>query len=129
VAGDGPERERLHKQYPNVRWFGVLDGASLAKLYRTADVFVFTSITDTFGLVMLEAMACGTPVAAFPVAGPIDVVKPPQAGILDKDLRRACLAALNTPRAGVLEHAATFNWTLASQQLFSALQPINGAKS
>jgi glycosyltransferase involved in cell wall biosynthesis len=129
VAGDGPERKRLQKQYPNVRWFGVLDGASLASLYRTADVFVFTSITDTFGLVMLESMACGTPVAAFPVAGPIDVVKPPQAGILDKDLRGACMAALNVPREGVLTHAATFNWTLASQQLLAALQPIEGIKS
>jgi glycosyltransferase involved in cell wall biosynthesis len=89
---------------------------------------VFTSTTDTFGLVMLEAMACGTPVAAFPVAGPIDVVKPPQAGILDKDLRSACLAALSVPREGVLEHAATFNWTLASKQLLSALQPIQGHK-
>ncbi len=128
VAGDGPERERLHKQYPNVRWFGVLDGASLASLYRSADVFVFTSITDTFGLVMLESMACGTPVAAFPVAGPIDVVKPPQAGILDKDLRSACMAALSVPREGVLAHAATFNWTLASQQLLAALQPIQGNK-
>jgi glycosyltransferase involved in cell wall biosynthesis len=89
---------------------------------------VFTSITDTFGLVMLESMACGTPVAAFPVAGPIDVVKPPQAGILDKDLRSACMAALNVPREGVLAHAATFNWTLASQQLLSALQPMEGNK-
>jgi glycosyltransferase involved in cell wall biosynthesis len=129
VAGDGPERHRLQKQYPNVRWFGVLDGASLASLYRTADVFVFTSITDTFGLVMLEAMACGTPVAAFPVAGPIDVVKPPQAGILDKDLRSACMAALKVPREGVLEHAATFNWALSSQQLLAALQPIQGNKT
>ena len=124
VAGDGPERERLYKQYPNVKWFGVMDGASLASLYRSADVFVFTSITDTFGLVMLEAMACGTPVAAFPVAGPIDVVKMPQSGILDNDLRKACLEALNVPREGVLEHAATFNWIRASEQLLSALQPI-----
>ena len=127
VAGDGPERERLHKQYPNVKWFGVLDGASLASLYRSADVFVFTSITDTFGLVMLESMACGTPVAAFPVAGPIDVVKAPQAGILDNDLRRACMAALEVSREGVLAHAATFNWALASEQLLSALQPIRGS--
>jgi glycosyltransferase involved in cell wall biosynthesis len=129
VAGDGPERERLHKQYPDVKWFGVLDGTSLARLYRSADVFVFTSITDTFGLVMLEAMACGTPVAAFPVAGPIDVVKAPQAGILDTDLRRACLAALDVPREGVLAHAATFSWARASEQLLSALQPIQGSKA
>lgn len=128
VAGDGPERARLQKQYPGVRWFGVLDGASLASLYRSADVFVFTSVTDTFGLVMLEAMACGTPVAAFPVAGPIDVIKAPQAGILDTDLRRACLAALEVPREGVLAHAATFSWQRASEQLLSALQPILGAK-
>ncbi len=125
VAGDGPERERLQKQFPGVKWFGVLDGTSLASLYRSADVFVFTSVTDTFGLVMLEAMACGTPVAAFPVTGPIDVVKAPQSGILDTDLRRACMAALDVPRAGVLDHAATFSWTRASEQFLSALQPIH----
>lgn len=124
VAGDGPERERLQKQFPGVKWFGVLDGASLASLYRSADVFVFTSVTDTFGLVMLESMACGTPVAAFPVTGPIDVVKAPQSGILDTDLRRACMAALDVPREGVLAHAATFSWTRASEQFLAALQPI-----
>ncbi|MDR2195922.1 MAG: glycosyltransferase family 1 protein [Gallionellaceae bacterium] len=129
VAGDGPERERLHRQYPGVRWFGVLDGISLADLYRSADVFVFPSVTDTFGLVMLESMACGTPVAAFPVAGPIDVVKAPQAGILDTDLRRACLAALDVPRKGVLEHAATFSWTRATEQFLGALQRIRGDKA
>jgi 1,2-diacylglycerol 3-alpha-glucosyltransferase/glucuronosyltransferase len=129
VAGDGPERERLQNRHPDVKWFGVLDGISLARLYRSADVFVFTSATDTFGLVMLEAMACGTPVAAFPVPGPIDVVKAPQAGILDSDLRRACLAALEVPREGVLAHAATFSWRKASEQFLSALQPIHGTKA
>jgi len=124
VAGDGPERERLYRTYPTVRWFGMLDGPSLATLYRTADVFVFTSVTDTFGLVMLEAMACGTPVAAFPVPGPIDVVKSGQSGVLDTDLRTACLKALHIPREDVLSHAQTFSWASASEQFLGALQQL-----
>ena len=74
VAGEGPARRRLQARYPEARWLGVLDGHELARLYRSADVMVFPSVTDTFGLVIAEAMACGTPVAAFPVAGPIDVI-------------------------------------------------------
>ena len=124
VAGDGPERDRLHKTYPTVRWFGMLDGPSLATLYRTADVFVFTSVTDTFGLVMLEAMACGTPVAAFPVPGPIDVVKSGYSGILDNDLRHSCIKALDISRQDVLTHAQTFSWTRASEQFLGALQQL-----
>lgn len=125
VAGDGPERERLQKSYPNVRWFGMLDGPSLASLYRTADVFVFTSVTDTFGLVMLESMACGTPVAAFPVPGPIDVVAPDESGVLDNDLRSACMKALDISRSSVLAHAQSFSWERASNQFLSALHVIS----
>ena len=124
VAGDGPERERLYKAYPTVRWFGMLDGPSLATLYRSADVFVFTSVTDTFGLVMLEAMACGTPVAAFPAPGPIDVVKSGQSGVLDKNLHTACIKALDISRKDVLAHAHTFSWASASEQFFGALQQL-----
>jgi len=124
VAGDGPERDRLHKAYPKVRWFGMLDGPSLATLYRSADVFVFTSSTDTFGLVMLEAMACGTPVAAFPVPGPIDVVNSGYSGVLDTNLRTACMKALDIPRENVLSHAKTFSWQNASEQFVGALQKL-----
>jgi len=124
IAGDGPERERLHSTYTNVRWFGVLDGPSLATLYRTADVFVFTSITDTFGLVMLESMACGTPVAAFPCPGPIDVVKSGESGVLDPDLKVACLKALEISRESTTAHAQTFSWERACGQFFGALHKI-----
>jgi glycosyltransferase involved in cell wall biosynthesis len=127
VAGDGPERARLQKKYPHVRWFGVLDGQSLASVYRSADVFVFPSLTDTFGLVMLEAMACGTPVAAYPVPGPIDVVQTGVSGVLHADLRQACMQALAMDRDAVVKHACGFNWTIASQQFFDALQPITRA--
>ncbi len=111
VVGDGPQRTRLQAAYPGVRWFGMLQGEDLARVYRSADVKVFTSVTDTFGLVLVEAMASGTPVAAFPVAGPIDVVGASAGGVLDTDLRRACLAALALPLiahapAGQLQHAA-----------------------
>jgi glycosyltransferase involved in cell wall biosynthesis len=124
VAGDGPERDRLHKAYPGVRWFGMLDGPSLATLYRTADVFVFTSVTDTFGLVMLESMACGTPVAAYPCPGPIDVVVSGESGVLDQNLKTACLKALEIPREKALAHAQTFSWERACEQFLGALQQI-----
>jgi hypothetical protein len=133
VAGDGPARARLEARFPNraahegrgaVRWFGVLDGPALATLYRSADVMVFPSVTDTFGLVMAESMACGTPVAAFPVPGPIDVVGRSPGGALDTDLRAACLAALALPRDAVRRHAEQYSWERATQQFVAALRPI-----
>ena len=124
IAGDGPERKRLEAKYPHARWFGVLDGKSLANLYRSADVFVFPSVTDTFGLVMAEAMSCGTPVAAFPVPGPLDVVKDGVSGCLSQDLKQACLDALKMSRYAVIAHAAQFDWAKATQQFLSALQTI-----
>ena len=125
VAGDGPERARLERTYKGVRWFGVLDGLSLASLYRAASVFVFPSLTDTFGLVMLESMSCGTPVAAYPVPGPIDVVKDKVSGSLNQDLRQACLEALVMSRRDVYLHSTYFTWEIASQQFLSALQKIS----
>lgn len=124
VAGEGPERAKLQARYPHVRWFGVLGGPELAALYRSADVKVFPSLTDTFGLVMVEAMACGTPVAAFPVPGPIDVVGQSAGGVLSEDLREACLKALKLPRDAVRAHAETFTWERATQQFVEAMQPI-----
>ena len=123
VAGEGPERARLQARFPQARWLGVLDGAALARLYRSADVLVFPSVTDTFGLVMAEAMACGTPVAAFPVPGPIDVVGA-GGGVLDTDLRQACLQALALPREAVRRHAEQFTWSAAAEQMLAALQTI-----
>lgn len=124
VAGAGPERARLQASYPQARWFGVLDGEALARLYRSADVMVFPSVTDTFGLVMVEAMACGTPVAAFPVPGPLDVIGASQGGIMHADLRTACLRALDLPRAAARARAETFSWASATTQMLDALQHI-----
>ena len=129
VVGDGPERARLQAAYPQARWFGALQGEVLARVFRSADVKVFTSITDTFGLVLVEAMASGTPVAAFPVAGPIDVVGTSAGGVLDADLRRACLAALALPREGARAHAMTFSWAAATRQFVDALPLIEHAST
>jgi glycosyltransferase involved in cell wall biosynthesis len=124
VAGEGPLGAELRRRYPNARWTGVLSQPELAELYSRADVFVFPSKTDTFGLVMVEAMACGLPVAAFPVVGPIDVVGDSGAGCLDQDLRTACLRALEISRSAVIKHAKTFTWALATQQFHAALVPL-----
>lgn len=124
VAGEGPERRRLQARYPEARWLGVLCGAALAALYRTADVMVFPSVTDTFGLVMVEAMACGTPVAAFPVAGPIDVIGTSGGGAMHADLREACLRALDIPREHARRRAEEFSWAAATDQMLNALQRI-----
>ncbi len=124
VAGEGPARRVLQARYPDARWFGVLNGTQLARLYRSADVMVFPSLTDTFGLVMVEAMACGTPVAAFPVPGPIDVIGESGGGIMHDDLREACLQALHLPRDQVRKRAEQFSWSAATDQMLSALQSI-----
>lgn len=130
VAGTGPDEARLKAAYRRVRWFGVLGGDDLATVYRSADVKVFPSVTDTFGLVMVEAMACGTPVAAYPVPGPIDVVgHDSPGGVIDTDLRAACLAALNKPRDGVRRHAEQFSWSRATRQFEQALVPLSAQRS
>jgi len=108
VVGDGPQRSSLQASYPSVHFAGWRHGEALAQAYRGGDVMVFPSRTDTFGLVLLEAMACGTPIAAFPVMGPRDVVGP--GGVLDEDLRRACLAALDVPRHAARSQAERFSW-------------------
>lgn len=124
VAGTGPAEDKLKMRFPEARWFGVLGGEDLATIYRSADVMVFPSVTDTFGLVMVESMACGTPVAAYPVPGPIDVVgMDSPGGVLSADLRAACLAALDKPRDAVRKHAEQFNWPTATRQFEQALAP------
>jgi glycosyltransferase involved in cell wall biosynthesis len=92
----------------------------LARLYSAASVFVFPSRTDTFGLVMVEAMACGLPVAAFPVEGPIDVIGESDAGVLSEDLQSACLRALEIPRTRAIERASVFSWERATQEFLDA---------
>jgi Glycosyltransferase len=122
VAGDGPAMAGLRAKYPDVNYLGVLNQQELAEVYASADVFVFPSKTDTFGLVLLEAMACGLPVAAYPVTGPIDVLGDSKAGVMHEDLREACLAALNIDRAAARAHAEKFSWRAATEQFLSHLQ-------
>ncbi len=122
VAGDGPALSGLRAKYPEVNYLGVLNQHELAEVYASADVFVFPSKTDTFGLVLLEAMACGLPVAAYPVTGPIDVLGGSNAGVMHEDLREACLAALNIDRAAARAHAEKFSWRAATEQFLSHLQ-------
>ncbi len=126
VVGDGPGREALERRYPAARFVGYRFGTDLAAQLSAADVFVFPSRTDTFGLVMLEAMACGTPVAAFPVTGPIDVVTPGVDGVLDDDLRAAALAALTLDRGACRRSALGRTWARASAQFFGHLVRARG---
>ena len=125
VVGDGPERPALQRRYPDAHFLGAIYGEALAELYSSADVFVFPSRTDTFGIVLIEAMASGLPVAAFPVAGPIDVVGP-EAGILDEDLHAACLGALTIPREAAREYSLRFTWKESARQF---LENIETARS
>jgi len=124
VVGDGPERARLERRFPHAVFVGTKTGGELASLYRRADAFVFPSRTDTFGLVMLEAMASGLPVAAFPVRGPIDVVTEPSAGILNEDLRSAALAALKLNREAVRRYAQRYPWEASCRQFLDCLVPV-----
>jgi glycosyltransferase involved in cell wall biosynthesis len=124
VIGDGPMREELEKKYPDVRFLGAKPHAALPAYYNCADVFVFPSHTDTFGLVLIEAMACGVPVAAYPVEGPIDVVAHGKSGMLNDDLMRACFDALKLKRSVVREHALCYSWNAATQQFLKHLHPV-----
>jgi glycosyltransferase involved in cell wall biosynthesis len=110
VVGDGPARAELARAYPNAHFLGALPTEQLAEAYAAADVFVFPSITDTFGNVLLEALASGVPVAAFPVTGPKDVVTDPRVGVLDADLGKAALAALSLSRQAARDFALRFSW-------------------
>jgi glycosyltransferase involved in cell wall biosynthesis len=121
VIGDGPDRPALEARYRDAVFLGYRFGTELAEALSSADVFVFPSRTDTFGLVMLEAMACGTPVAAYPVTGPIDVVKPGVTGSLDEDLGKAALAALSIDRDGCRREASGYTWERASAQFLAHL--------
>ena len=122
VVGDGPARAMLEAKYPATLFLGALSGAELAGAFAGADVFVFPSCTDTFGLVMIEALASGTPVAAFPVSGPIDIVTP-ATGALDNDLDAAIARALTRNRADCALYGRTFTWEASAAQFVSALVP------
>ena len=124
VIGDGPAREMLERRFPEVRFTGVLKGTSLVCELNRASVLVFPSRTDTFGLVMLEAMACGVPVAAFPVTGPIDVVTPGVTGELNENLGVAAIAALQLDRDQIREVALTRSWANATAEFLDNLVPV-----
>jgi glycosyltransferase involved in cell wall biosynthesis len=131
VVGDGPDLARLRRKHPAVTFTGYRDNGALATCYRAADVFVFPSLTDTFGLVMLEALASGVPVAAFPVTGPIDVVVDGVTGALDADLARAVERALAldpvaTP-AACRAHAERHSWRAVARQFAGHLVPLRAA--
>jgi glycosyltransferase involved in cell wall biosynthesis len=123
VIGDGPASAALKTRYPDARFTGYKFGAELAAYLGACDVFVFPSRTETFGLVMLEAMACGLPVAAFPVVGPVDVVDNGVTGVLNEDLRAAALAALELSRDACRQHALRQSWPLAIRQFERNLVP------
>ena len=122
VVGTGPMLAKLTARYPDVLFTGKQTGDELANSYASADVFVFPSRTDTFGIVLLEAMASGLPVAAFPVTGPIDNVVDGVTGILDNDLRKACVAALGLDRTRVREHATSFAWDTTARLFLSNIE-------
>ena len=123
VVGDGPARADLERRYPHAQFLGTRRGAALAAAYRAADVLVFPSRTDTFGLVMAEALACGTPVAAYPVAGPIDVLDT-RVGAMANDLDTAIANAIGRPRWLCAAYAARFSWPASARQFLDALVPI-----
>lgn len=125
VVGDGPARQALEAKYPDARFLGAMFGPELGQAYCAADVFVFPSKTDTFGLVMIEAMACGVPVAAYPVTGPIDVLKP-DVGAMNEDLATAIAEALTKDRAACARYGAGFTWEASAHQFLDALAPVMG---
>ena len=124
VIGEGPQQADLRARFPQAQFLGSMNGERLAAHMAAADVFVFPSRTDTFGIVQLEALSCGVPVAAYPVTGPLDVIGNSAAGILHEDLQQACLRALALPRAACRAHALRFSWQASAAQFLSHLSQI-----
>lgn len=124
VVGDGPQRDALEREYPQAVFVGKLSGAALTAAYRSADVMVFPSRTDTFGNVMIEALACGTPVAAYPVMGPVDVLTDQASGAMDSDLEAAVLRALTLSRDAAARYAQNFTWAASADQFEANLVSI-----
>jgi len=125
VVGGGPQLARLRRDYPGVLFTGPLYGEALARAYAGSDVFVFPSLTDTFGLVILESLACGTPVAAFPVTGPKDVMADAEGkiGAMNADLRLAAMEALTGDRAACRAHAERYSWRACAETFLSVMLP------
>jgi glycosyltransferase involved in cell wall biosynthesis len=128
VYGEGPVRAELERRHPQVHWRGVVPRETLPAIYSAADAFVFPGRSETFGLVMLEALACGTPVAAYPVAGPRDVVGDHPGGVLHEDLAEAARRALAVPRALARERALAFGWDAVCERFLDHLVPARGGE-
>jgi glycosyltransferase involved in cell wall biosynthesis len=126
VIGDGPQRPVLEQKYPAARFLGYQTGETLARYMAAADVAVFPSRNDTFGLVILEALACGVPVAAYPVQGPKDILTDARAGILDADLKQAALKALSLNPRDCRRHALRYSWENSARQFAGHLTPMVG---
>jgi len=124
VVGDGPQMDLLSKKYPDVKFMGLKQGEDLARLYAAADVFVFPSLTDTFGLVLLEALACGVPVAAYPAAGPLDVIGGAPVGCLHEDLAVAVREALKASPEACRAHAEKYSWAASAAQFLDNMRPF-----
>ncbi|MDQ0395166.1 glycosyltransferase family 4 protein [Labrys monachus] len=129
VVGTGPALDMLRARYPRVLFAGVKSGEDLAQAYASADVFVFPSLTDTFGIVLLEAMASGLPVAAFPVTGPIDVIGGTRAGVLDHDLGKAAIACLSLDPAACREEALNYSWEASARQFIGNVMQASGTST
>jgi glycosyltransferase involved in cell wall biosynthesis len=129
VIGDGPQKAELERRFPNVKFLGEKTGKDLTDHLAAADVFVFPSLTDTFGVVQLEALACGVPVAAFPVTGPLDVIADHPIGALDTDLRRACLRALTMSRETCRAFALERSWENSARQFIGNLTVLQPSRS
>lgn len=120
-VGDGPMLETYRTKYPEIEFLGAKFGSDLAQCYRDANVMVFPSRSDTFGLVMIESMRCGTPVAAYPVTGPIDVIKNGLNGYMSNDLKQACLDSLAIDPDTVVENSNQYTWKTATDRFIDAL--------
>ncbi len=129
LAGDGPQRKELERKYPQTVFLGMKEGEELADIYAAADVFVFPSRTDTFGLVLLEALACGVPVAAYPVTGPLDVIGDHPVGVLDDDLKIAAIKALDIDPAACREYAMGYSWGTSATQFKNNLVIFTESRS
>jgi len=123
IVGEGPQLSDLKRIYPDVTFTGAKFDTELARHFADADIFVFPSKTDTFGLVIIEAMASGLPVAAYPVSGPIDIIPGSNAGVIDENLEQACLKAMELHAKDTVAHAKSYSWEAVTDVFFKLLTP------